>query len=152
MFRQSVKKVSPGQIAKATRLQGKRCNASTRSDNETTSKQYSLFQLSSVRNSFIHYRSFSTSAAKPQPVEGQYNFDIMAKALEKAPTPEAYVRKVEPAATQPAVPMDGNQAAAYVAYAWSETSFIYPISPVCSQINPRSLTPFFLLFLGHRHG
>jgi pyruvate/2-oxoacid:ferredoxin oxidoreductase alpha subunit len=116
MFRQSVKKVSPGQIAKATRLQGKRCNASTRSDNETTSKQ-----------------SFSTSAAKPQPVEGQYNFDIMAKALEKAPTPEAYVRKVEPAATQPAVPMDGNQAAAYVAYAWSETSFIYPISPATAM-------------------
>lgn len=25
--------------------------------------------------------------------------------------------------------LDGNTAAAYVAYAWSETSFIYPISP-----------------------
>ena len=64
-------------------------------------------------------------------MEAQYNFDIMARALDPAPTPKPYVRTVELATNQPAVPMDGNQAAAYVAYAWSETSFIYPISPVC---------------------
>lgn len=77
--------------------------------------------------------STTATPSRKQPVESQYNFDIMARALDPAPTPKPYVRTIEPAANQPAVPMDGNQAAAYVAYAWSETSFIYPISPATAM-------------------
>ena len=75
---------------------------------------------------------FSTAA----PAEASaiaYNYEILDRALEHPDTPEAFVRDVVPCKNQKEVPMDGNQAASYVAYAMSETSFIYPISPVCCR-------------------
>lgn len=60
-----------------------------------------------------------------------YNYETMSRALSHPKTPAAYVRDIVPCEKQVEVPMDGNQAASYVAYGMSETSFIYPISPVC---------------------
>eukprot|EP01059_Diplonema_ambulator_P020307 TRINITY_DN3404_c0_g1_i1.p1 TRINITY_DN3404_c0_g1~~TRINITY_DN3404_c0_g1_i1.p1 ORF type:complete len:1855 (+),score=788.42 TRINITY_DN3404_c0_g1_i1:131-5695(+) len=42
-------------------------------------------------------------------------------------------RVIEPCKVQPEVPMDGNQATTYVAYAVSEQALIYPISPATSM-------------------
>jgi len=41
--------------------------------------------------------------------------------------------EIRPSENQPWVVMDGNEAAAYVAYAMSDISFIYPISPATSM-------------------
>lgn len=42
-------------------------------------------------------------------------------------------QRIEPSAGQKYTVMDGNEAAAYVAYAMSDISFIYPISPATSM-------------------
>ncbi len=41
--------------------------------------------------------------------------------------------EIQPAKSQPWTVMDGNNAAAYIAYAMSDISFIYPISPATSM-------------------
>jgi len=76
-------------------------------------------------------KTYSTAVAEVQ--VDQYNYDTMARALSHPETPVAYVRDVVPCEKQVEVPMDGNQAASYVAYGMSETSFIYPISPATSM-------------------
>jgi len=43
------------------------------------------------------------------------------------------MQKIEPSTEQKFAVMDGNEAAAYVAYAMSDISFIYPISPATSM-------------------
>ena len=44
--------------------------------------------------------------------------------------PQSYVRTIERTTNRPCIAMHVNQAAAYVANAWSETSLICVISPV----------------------
>eukprot|EP01065_Artemidia_motanka_P047259 TRINITY_DN7361_c0_g1_i1.p1 TRINITY_DN7361_c0_g1~~TRINITY_DN7361_c0_g1_i1.p1 ORF type:complete len:2051 (+),score=805.57 TRINITY_DN7361_c0_g1_i1:77-6229(+) len=63
-----------------------------------------------------------------------FHAGMMRQALNyKAPVYQRRAREIAPSKSQKEFPMDGNTAASYVAYALTETAFIYPISPATSM-------------------
>eukprot|EP01062_Namystynia_karyoxenos_P065528 TRINITY_DN5917_c0_g1_i1.p1 TRINITY_DN5917_c0_g1~~TRINITY_DN5917_c0_g1_i1.p1 ORF type:complete len:2055 (+),score=809.41 TRINITY_DN5917_c0_g1_i1:120-6284(+) len=73
-------------------------------------------------------------AAGEEGTEIEYHAEVMRQALDyRASVYQPRPRNVHPCRTQKEFPMDGNTAAAYVAYAMTETAFIYPISPATSM-------------------